>query len=143
LLFGGALEDAVEGIGEGRKLEASLASGQSLVADYTFDDTLTSNVGSAAPLERIGAPGFQTEPVDGVDQKVLAFAAGEGCRLLNASQTVGGAHTIVVLFRFASNTSWRRVIDYRNRKTDWGLGRILLKLRGRWCSKMGKRSRRF
>lgn len=102
-------------------LVSRAAFGQSLVADYTFNDSLASKVGLAAPLEPIGSPVFQSESVDGVEQRVLAFAAGEGCRLLNASQTVGDAHTIVVLFRFASNESWRRVIDYRNRKTDWGL----------------------
>ncbi|MFT5107899.1 MAG: hypothetical protein ACI9UA_003534 [Pseudoalteromonas tetraodonis] len=100
---------------------AHAAAGQLLVVDYQFNDTLASAVGTAASLEQIGEPIFQSESVDGVDQRVLAFAAGEGCRLLNASQTLGEAHTIVVLFRFDSNSSWRRVLDYRNRKTDWGL----------------------
>lgn len=94
---------------------------QNLVADYRFDGTLSSAVGEAADLDLIGEPGFETESVDGIDQQVLTFGAGEGCRLLNASQTLGQSYTIAVLFRFDSISSWRRVIDFRNRKTDWGL----------------------
>ena len=94
---------------------------QSLVADYTFDGKTTSTVGNSPALQLIGSPVYQTESVDGVNRRVLAFSAGDGCRLPDASQTIGNAYTIVVLFRFDSVTSWRRVIDFRNRKTDWGL----------------------
>jgi hypothetical protein len=94
---------------------------QSLVADYRFDNSATSAVGTPGDLQMIGSPAYQTEDVDGVNRRVLAFSSGNGCRLTNASQTLGDSYTIVVLFRFDSVTSWKRVIDFRNRKTDWGL----------------------
>lgn len=59
--------------------------------------------------------------MDGRQQVVLAFDAGEGVRILDATGVLGAEYTIVMLFRFESVSSWRRLIDFKNRSTDWGL----------------------
>jgi hypothetical protein len=94
---------------------------QSLVADYRFDGTYSSVAGNPPDLEPIGLPEFTTNTVDGVVRRVLGFPEGSGCRIPSADQLLGDAYTVAVLFRFNTVTSWRRVMDFKNRVSDWGL----------------------
>lgn len=94
---------------------------QNLVADYRFGGSYLSAAGTPPAMAPIGAPGFVSENVDGVPRTVLGFPAGSGCRIPGANAVIGTSYTITVLFRFDDVNSWKRLIDFKNRATDWGL----------------------
>lgn len=94
---------------------------QTLVADYRFQNSYLSVAGSPPALQPIGHPAFVVENVDSVPSTVLAFEAGDGCQVPGASAVIGQAYSIAVLFRFDSTSSWRRLVDFKNRVTDYGL----------------------
>ncbi len=94
---------------------------QTLVADYRFQNSYLSSVGSPPALQPIGSPGNVVENVDGVPRLVLGFDAGEGCRIPGAGAVVGEAYTITILFRFDDTSGWRRLLDFKDRSTDFGL----------------------
>jgi uncharacterized delta-60 repeat protein/uncharacterized repeat protein (TIGR01451 family) len=100
------------------------ASAATLTADYRFQNTRSSSVGSPPDLVDIG-PGtnsFQTDTVDGQAQTVLAFPMGNG---LSLSPTTGvvpnGTYSIVARFRFDTVSGFRRILDFKNATSDNGL----------------------
>jgi hypothetical protein len=102
-------------------LAGSGAQAQNLVADFRLQSSLTSDIGAPPPLEFLGASSFTNEPVDGINRTVVAFPAGDGLTLTNASVVLSNRYSVVVLFRFATINGWERILDFKNRTTDWGL----------------------
>ena len=99
-----------------------------LKADYQFQDTRSSSVGTAPTLTDIPSTNtFTTDTVDGTSRKVLSFLEGNGLKLSPASDVVSNynssfnAYTIVAQFKFASVTGYRRIIDFKNGTSDNGL----------------------
>jgi len=92
-----------------------------LIADFRFNDSYGSAVGSPPNLELLGNGTFSSEVVDGVQRRVLSFEAGSGLGIPSASSGIGDAYTIAMLFKFESTGGYRRLIDFKNRTTDWGL----------------------
>jgi Ca2+-binding RTX toxin-like protein len=105
---------------------ASPASAATLVADYEFDDTLASSVGSPPDLVDIEDPGalsYVTENVLGVPRTVRTFPQGSGLQLPTVSTVLSDttSYSVTVLFRFSSVTVWRRIAGWRNPPVDAGL----------------------
>ncbi len=107
-------------------LIVSAAQAQTLKADYQFQNTRASFTGNPPALADLVAAGnnannFTTDTVDGVPRTVLNFATNNG---LSLSPTTGvipnTSATIVLLFKFATVTSPRRVLDLHNGASDFG-----------------------
>jgi hypothetical protein len=93
-----------------------------LVADYTFENGLRSSVEGAAELQYLGSdPVFTDELFASGNQRVLRFLAGEGLELTQFSELAGESYTLIAVFRFDETISWRRIFDFKNATSDWGL----------------------
>jgi hypothetical protein len=93
-------------------------------ADYRFNHTLASSVGSPPKLRGIGpaANSFVTDTVDGSSRTVLAFPKGNGLELRPTTDLVApSAYSIVVLARLANVSGFRRVLDFTRGTGDRGL----------------------
>lgn len=102
-------------------LLAGAASAQNLTADYRFEGTRASSVGSAPALTDLGANEFATETVDGVSRTVLRFEQNDGLVLTPVAGVLpSGRYTIVMLFRFDRVDGFRRTVDFRNGTSDEG-----------------------
>jgi hypothetical protein len=105
-------------------LTATEASAATLKADYRFQNTLASSVGTAPPLVSEGAGGaFTTETVSGSPRTVWAFASRGGLRLNNVSSVLPNVsdYSIVAYFNFDAITGYRKIVDYRDLGSDNGL----------------------
>nr|MDQ2730879.1 hypothetical protein [Armatimonadota bacterium] len=97
-------------------------SAQNLKADYRFDNTLASSVKGAPALVNLGENTFSTETVNGQPHPVLRFAEGNGLSLAPTTGVIpSDTYSIIVLFRFATTTGYRRIIDFKNATMDQGL----------------------
>ncbi|HMJ66387.1 MAG TPA: Ig-like domain-containing protein, partial [Candidatus Binatia bacterium] len=93
-----------------------------LVADYQFQNSLSSSVATAPSLVNLGPNTFGSATVDGSSRMVLQFAANDGLSLSPASDLIpNNVYTVVMLFSFNDVTSWRRIIDFKDTATDNGL----------------------
>ncbi|HET7271539.1 MAG TPA: choice-of-anchor Q domain-containing protein, partial [Rubrobacter sp.] len=97
-------------------------------ADYRFQNTRSSSIGSAPALKDIGPKSntFTNATVDGAPRKVLSFPKGNGVKLSPTTGVVSsGTYTIVMLFELnnvGSDVSrFRRIIDFKNGASDNGL----------------------
>jgi hypothetical protein len=107
-------------------LGAQVASAQNLVADYRFNDTRSSSVGTAPDMTDITASpnagnSFATETVGGSPRRVLQFPQGNGLAVSTAGVIPTTTYSIVVLFRFADVSGFRRIVDFQNGTSDTGL----------------------
>ena len=97
-------------------------------ADYRFQNKLSTSVGTAPALQKIG-PGtntFTTATVDGSSRTVLRFPEGNGLKLSPTTGVVpNNTYTIVVLFELNevgdNESRFRRVLDFKNGTSDSGL----------------------
>ncbi|MDQ3913306.1 MAG: CSLREA domain-containing protein [Actinomycetota bacterium] len=93
-------------------------------ADYQFQNTRSTSVGSAPPLIDIGpnTNTFTPATVDGTSRKVLSFPKDNGVKLSPTSDVVSNrTYTIVALFEFNTVEGYRRIIDFKNATSDNGL----------------------
>ena len=92
-------------------------------ADYRFQNKLSTSVGTAPALTRIGTRStFTKATVDGASRTVLSFPKGNGLKLAPTTGVVpNDTYTIVVLFEFNDVSNFRRVIDFKNGTSDSGL----------------------
>ena len=97
-------------------------------ADYRFQDTRSTSVGTAPALTDIGSnlatnPNtFEPATVDGALRKVLRFPQGNGVKLSPTTGVVSnGTYTVVALFEFDDVTGYRRILDFKNGTNDNGL----------------------
>jgi len=98
------------------------ARAQVLKADYQFQNTLAVTTPGAPPLTNLGDNSFAKETVNGEKRVVLRFPEASGVMLSGASGVIPReTYSIVMLFRFESTTSWRRVLDFKNSVSDNGL----------------------
>ncbi len=94
-----------------------------LVADYRFDNTRSSAVGSAPDLVDLG-PGtnsFALETVDGKTCNVLMFPLGNGLSLATNGVISSDNYSLVMLFRFEQTSGYRKIADFKNGTVDYGL----------------------
>src|ERR1700730_14958010 len=98
-----------------------VAEGQTLKADYQFQNTRASSVGSSTLSDTGSTNTFQSEIVDGITRTVLRFPFNNGLRLpAGAGGVPRNSHTIVMWFKVDSVTGFVRLIDFKNRTTDNG-----------------------
>jgi len=93
---------------------------------YRFDKTLEEESGKLPKLQPLGQPGtYQEEKLPelkNAKRTVYAFEKNCGLQFDNraANGFLGGSYTIEIYFRFLTLDSWKRVIDFKNRKSDNG-----------------------
>jgi hypothetical protein len=110
---------------------AGPASAATLKAEYQLQGTRASAVAGAPDFVDLG-PGnqFVTEPVGGVSRQVLAFPSGGGLSLATAGLVDPENFSVVMVFRLASVSGYRRLVDFRGGTSDSGLyvlnGRLVL-----------------
>lgn len=92
-----------------------------LVADFRFNGTHDSSVGSAPALVDLGANSFAAETVDATTCNVLTFPQGSGISLATDGLISSDTYSIVILFRFETTSSYRKIMDFKNGTTDHGL----------------------
>ena len=96
-------------------------------ADYRFQNTLASSVGSPPSLSNYTDPGnspnaFASEVVEGTTRRVLRFPQGNGLALHPSYPTVAyTTYSMAALFRFDNVAGYRRVLDVRGGFAESGL----------------------
>lgn len=107
-------------------LAPGIAAAKVVVADYRFNDSLSSSVGGANALTNVGlGNAFLTETVRGKPDRVLAFPQGNGLSLVDPGLVPNDNYSVVLAFRFADLTgNYDRILD-TNGEADHGLYRHL------------------
>jgi hypothetical protein len=103
-------------------LSASGAAGAAtLKASYRLQGSRASQLAGAPDLADIG-PGnrFATETVDGSARQVLAFPKGGGVALRTAGLVDPSSHSVVMTFRLADVSGFRRLLDFSDGRSDYG-----------------------
>jgi hypothetical protein len=96
------------------------------VLRYNFNNTLNEQNGNGPALTVLGNAGvYQTDLVDSVNnitKTVYRFEKNSGLQFNNAAagNFLGNAYTIELFFVFDELSSWKRVVDWKNRKSDGG-----------------------
>jgi len=92
-------------------------------ADYQFQLTLASSVGSPPALQDIGVGNsYVTETVDGCPRFVRQFPLHNGLSLQPTAGVIPtNIYTIVMLFRLDQTNGWRRLLDFKAATIDTGL----------------------
>lgn len=94
--------------------------------NYNFENTLQEISGNGPELTVLGETGaFETAVLNEISQQtktVYRFAKNSGLQFNNvaAGNFIGDNYTIEIYFVFDELSSWKRVVDWKNRKTDWG-----------------------
>ena len=108
-----------------RSASAALASAK---ADYRFQNKLSTSIGTAPALTKIGPSSntFTSATVDSSSRKVLSFPRGNGLKLSPTTNVVSnGTYTLVILFELNNvgdlESRFRRVVDFKNGTSDSGL----------------------
>src|SRR5919199_1047803 len=117
----------------------SASAQTSPTADYRFQDTRSSSVGTAPALVDIcdanpagpctgaNANTFTTDTVDGTSRRVLRFfPQGNGLKLYRTSSATSGVvpsgtYTIDIQVKFDSVSGYQRILDFKNGTSDNGL----------------------
>lgn len=92
-----------------------------LVADYRFNNTNTSSVGSPPALVDIGTNSFAADTVDATSCNVLTFPSGNGLTLATNGVIASDSYSIVMLVRLDTVSSFRKLVDFTNGTSDDGL----------------------
>lgn len=96
------------------------------VLTYNFFNTLNELNGDAPALTVLGTQGnFVVDTLNeigGSNKTVYRFEKNNGVQFNNtaAGNFIGESYTIELYFVFDELSSWKRVCDWKNRKTDWG-----------------------
>jgi Concanavalin A-like lectin/glucanases superfamily len=111
---------------------AMVAHGATLIAQYGFDNALTSSVGGAPALtavDPLGTSGFTTDTVFGTSRTVYSFAGANspvadqgGLTFDNSTSLIGSSsYSVEMIFKLTSGAGqWRRILDALNRTSDSG-----------------------
>lgn len=91
------------------------------VADYRFNNSLASSVGTAPALTTLGTNSYEVDEVDGTDCNVLAFPSGNGLQLSTNGLIASDNYSLVILFRFDEVSGYRKIADFTNGTQDYGL----------------------
>ena len=100
-----------------------------LVADYRFNGSHSSSVGSAPAVVDLGTNGFASETVDATTCNVLTFASGNGLSLATNGVISSDTYSLVILFRFENTSGYRKIADFKNGTSDGGLYNLSTNLR--------------
>lgn len=96
------------------------------VLRYGFNNTLNEQSGNGPALTVLGNAGvYETAIVDSannISNTVYRFEKNSGLQFNNtaANNFLGNTYTIEIFFVFDEMNSWKRVVDWKNRKSDGG-----------------------
>ena len=103
-------------------LTAAGIANADLVADYQFDNTFSSSIGSAADLIEVNGPGsFGTALVGLGNRTVFNFLADNGLRVNTSGLIANTEYTAAALFEFDDVAGYKRILDTSNLKDDFGV----------------------
>jgi hypothetical protein len=97
-----------------------------MVLFYNFKNSLNEVNGNGPALKVLGNEGIYVtdtlSEIGGTDKIVYRFESNNGVQFDNreAGNFIGNSYTIELYFVFDDLTSWRRVVDWKNRKSDNG-----------------------
>lgn len=91
-----------------------------MVANYQFQNTLSSAIPAAPDLVPFGSGSFTTESIGGTPTSVYNFSQQQGLSL-NTAGLISDNYTIAALFRFDNITGYRKILDFKNLSSDTGL----------------------
>jgi hypothetical protein len=100
------------------------AAAAAVTADYRFQNSLATSVGTALDLVKIGqgSSGFADEAVLGHTRTVLRFARGSGLSLAPTAGVIDSReYAIELLFRMDRLGGYRKIIDFKEGSSDNGL----------------------
>lgn len=106
-------------------LAASLLQAQSVLR-YEFLNSLTEKNGSGPEMTVLGNQGTYVldtlNEINNSTKTVYRFETNSGFQFNNAAagNFIGDTYTIELYFVFDNLSSWKRVVDWKNRKTDYG-----------------------
>ncbi len=104
---------------------ALMIQGQSVLR-YNFNGTLQETNGAGPALTVLGTPGTfvldTLNEISGKTKTVYRFEQNSGFQFDNAAagNFLGSSYTLEIYFEFDYLNSWKRVVDWKNRKTDNG-----------------------
>lgn len=99
-----------------------VADAATLKANYQLQGSLISEVAGAPDLTDLGTGNrFALETVDGTSRRVLTFPAGNGLSLATGGLVDPDSNSVVMLFRLANVSRYRRILDFANSTSDNGL----------------------
>jgi hypothetical protein len=115
-------------------LAASGAGAATLVANYSFNNTLAPDFGTAPALvsvDPLGLNGFESAVVNGQTRQVFRFSGDGSAPQLNAGLSLDATglvaydnYSVELTFEFldaaAFGGGWRRIVDTQNRQSDNG-----------------------
>ena len=91
---------------------------------YNFIDTLAEGRLQGPSLARIGTGRYVTDTItcSGQVRSVYHFDLNQGISFRNslAQNFISKTYTIELFFKMETMNSWKRVVDFKNRSTDWG-----------------------
>jgi len=91
---------------------------------YDFQDTLAAQNNAGPKLKKLGSGGFKTDTINCANQvrRVYHFDKNMGLQFDNdlANNWFQKSYTIELYFKMEEMNSWKRVVDYKNRISDWG-----------------------
>jgi hypothetical protein len=101
-------------------LSAALPTKAGMVANYVFQNTLSSAVPSAPDLVPFATGTYAPAVIDSTPVIIYNFGKNEGLSL-NTSGLISNNYTIAALLRFDAISSYRKILDFDNLSNDNGL----------------------
>jgi hypothetical protein len=101
-------------------LDAALPAKAAVVANYQFQNTLSSTIPSAPDLVPFVLGSYSSVSIGGTPTTVYNFGKQQGLSL-DATGLISDNYTIAALFSFDEISSWKKILDFQNLSTDYGL----------------------
>jgi hypothetical protein len=95
------------------------------IYEYRFEGNFAETNGAAPNLVQLGTGNFTTETICNSSRMCYNFDFNSGFYFDNLAAgnfvTNATGHTIELYMRFQNTSSWRRIVDYKNRTSDTGV----------------------
>ena len=101
-------------------LGAALPAKAAVVANYQFQNTLSSTIPSAPDLVPFVLGSYSSASIGGTPTTVYNFGKQQGLSL-DTTGLISDNYTIAALFSFDEILSWKKILDFKNLTSDNGL----------------------
>ena len=101
-------------------LGAALPAKAAVVANYQFQNTLSSTIPSAPDLVPFVLGSYSSVGIGGTPTTVYNFGKQQGLSL-DATGLISNNYTIAALFSFDDISGYRKILDFKNLTSDTGL----------------------
>jgi hypothetical protein len=108
-------------------LGAALPAEAAEVANYQFQNTLSSTIPSAPDLVPFVLGSYSSASIGGIPTTVYNFGQQQGLSL-DATGLISNNYTIAALLQFNNITGYRKIFDFKNLASDQGLYTFLASL---------------